>query len=286
VERFTSFDGTEIAFQDVGEGRPVVLLHGFSVDAERNFGPWSAVEPWLVAVAQALTGSAPTLTPPPAPADRGLIAAFVAAGCRVVAPDMRGHGASGKPVEPSGYAGRAMARDVLALLDRLGLERANVLGYSMGSITTAHLLIVAPGRVERAVLGGISSWIVAGEPFAEFDQPLASGTQFAETAARGIEGEDGGFGAIYRTAGDVVGMDSRVGAAVMRGHIADAVEPAELAGVMVPVLVLNGDDDSAKGHDAGLARYFADLRFGSCGGDHVGAPFDPMFQQTAVEFLQ
>jgi pimeloyl-ACP methyl ester carboxylesterase len=94
--------GVRLHFTDEGSGPPVVLLHGFAVNADLN---WR-----LPGVTQALTPE-----------------------FRVISLDLRGHGLSGKPHEPEQY-GRLMADDVIALLDHLGIEKAHVVGYSLGGI--------------------------------------------------------------------------------------------------------------------------------------------------------
>ena len=110
MERFTSFDGTGIAYQVWGGPSPlppVVLHHGFVVDATVNFvGP-------------------------------GVVDALVAAGRRVVALDARGHGASDKPHEADRYGEAVMARDLGGLLDTLGATEVDLVGYSMGGIVSA-----------------------------------------------------------------------------------------------------------------------------------------------------
>ena len=72
LHRCTAPDGVELAYQQFGEGRPLVLVHGFSSDSQQ----------WI---------------------DHGLAAAFAAPGYRVIMPDLRGHGASGRPHEASAY---------------------------------------------------------------------------------------------------------------------------------------------------------------------------------------
>ena len=124
MEHFTSFDGLDLAFIDVGEGAPVILLHGFAAD---HFSNWVAT---------------------------GVVDALVASQRRVLAPDARGHGASAKPHDPDAYANDAMARDVQSLMDHVALDRYDVVGYSMGSIVAGRL---APrdARVRSLVLGGV-----------------------------------------------------------------------------------------------------------------------------------
>ena len=105
MAEFKSFDGVRIHFDDVGEGPPVLLLHGFASDTTVN---------WIVP---------------------GVRDALAAAGFRVISPDARGHGRSEKPHAPESYADDAMRRDVSALSDYLGLERVDAVGYSMGAVT-------------------------------------------------------------------------------------------------------------------------------------------------------
>src|SRR5256885_1211480 len=97
-----SHDGVEIAFLDEGKGEPIVLVHGFASTAAANW-----VHP-------------------------GWFATLTKAGRRVIALDNRGHGASSKLYNPALYHTRLMAEDVRALLDRLDLGMADVMGYSMG----------------------------------------------------------------------------------------------------------------------------------------------------------
>src|SRR5271167_2151060 len=109
-----SHDGVELAYLDEGEGEPIVLVHGFASNKEVN---------WVA------PGWVTTLT-------RG--------GRRAIALDNRGHGASSKLYEPVDYDRALMAEDVRALLDHLGIARADVMGYSMGARITANLALAHP----------------------------------------------------------------------------------------------------------------------------------------------
>ena len=75
---------------------------------------------------------------------------------RVITLDARGHGRSGKPHDPSAYDGLAMVHDVQRLLDHLSLDSIDMIGYSMGSLVTASLLVNEP-RVRSGVLGGVGA---------------------------------------------------------------------------------------------------------------------------------
>src|SRR5690606_10563983 len=94
------------AYRMEGQGSPIVLVHGFASTHKVN---------WIAT---------------------GWSRALVEAGYRVVMPDGRGHGASGKPHESAAYALRAMAGDVVALLDHLGEPGADLMGYSMGGMVS------------------------------------------------------------------------------------------------------------------------------------------------------
>ncbi|WP_460493429.1 alpha/beta fold hydrolase [Dactylosporangium cerinum] len=132
MDRFISFDGAGIAYQVWGGPSPlppVVLHHGFVVDATTNF-----VAP-------------------------GVVAALVAAGRRVIAPDARGHGASDKPHDPDRYGEAVMARDLAGLLDTLGLDTVDLVGYSMGAVVAA-VFASTDDRVRRLVLSGVGAGVV------------------------------------------------------------------------------------------------------------------------------
>src|ERR1700730_9068170 len=126
----------EIAYLDEGQDRPnvapIVLVHGFASNKEVNW-----VQP-------------------------GWVTALTRAGRRVIALDNRGHGASSKLYDPAAYHSATMAEDVRALLDHLKIERADVMGYSMGARITAFLTVNHPERVRSAIFGGLGIRLVEG----------------------------------------------------------------------------------------------------------------------------
>jgi len=290
---FPSFDGTTISYLDSGPGdRVALLLHGFLVDGATNFGPAERIVSMMSSLA---TIGAPPASAAIDPAGQpGVAARLVEAGFRVLVPDMRGHGQSDKPGSVGGYQGRAMARDMVALLDRLGVETADLLGYSMGSVTTAHLIAVAPERIRSAALGGIGAAIVAGEPMVlppelpvpdSIPRPLTF-ESFAEYAAAIVDGSAPleGFGAIYATLATLLGIDRQVAAAVLRGQLSDAVTPESMRAFERPVMVVNGDQDlAALLTERAFEKYLPQVTFVRCRGDHLGAVLDPGFQTAVVE---
>jgi len=130
---FESVDGARIAWRELGEGRPVVLIHGYFSDARTN---------WL---------------------RYGHAAAVAAEGFRVIMPDLRGHGDSAKPHDAASYPADALMRDGLALIAHLGLSDYDLGGYSLGARTTVRML--ANGATpRRVVLSGMGlAGIVATE---------------------------------------------------------------------------------------------------------------------------
>ena len=85
----------------------------------------------------------------------GWVRTLTGAGRRAIALDNRGHGQSSKLYDPAEYHSSKMAEDVRALLDHLGIERADVMGYSMGARIAAFLAVEHPERVRSIVLGGL-----------------------------------------------------------------------------------------------------------------------------------
>jgi pimeloyl-ACP methyl ester carboxylesterase len=111
-------DGTGIEFDVTGDGRPVLLLHGFP-DSGRLW--------------------------------RHQVPALAGAGFRVIVPDLRGYGRSGKPEAVEAYSIPVLAGDVIAILDSLGVSSAHVVGHDWGAGLAWALASLAPGKVDHLV---------------------------------------------------------------------------------------------------------------------------------------
>jgi len=127
TEFVTAPDGVRVAYDIVGEGEAIVLVHGFGASRVQN---WR--EP----------GWYDTLT---------------VAGYQVVALDCRGHGESDKPHDLAAYGESAMANDIALVMRAAGHERAFVMGYSMGGSLVIRLMHDQPRCVRAAILGGVGS---------------------------------------------------------------------------------------------------------------------------------
>jgi len=237
----------EIAFLDEGEGDPIVLVHGFASSKEVNWaGPsWTAT----------LTG----------------------AGRRVIALDNRGHGASTKLYEPRDYDTALMAEDVRALLDHLRIERADVMGYSMGARIGAFLAVMHPGRVRSLILGGLGIKLVEG---AGLPESIAEALE-----APSIDDVRDPAGRMFRAFADQTKSDRPALAACIRGS-RQVLGREEVAKIAVPVLVAVGGKDPVAGAPQPLAQL---LPKGQAleipDRDHMLAVGDKVFKAAAIEFL-
>jgi len=241
-------DQVEIAFLDEGEGDPVVLVHGFASNATVNW-----VQPgWVSFLAQARR--------------------------RVIALDNRGHGASTKLYDPADYHSSRMAGDVAALLDHLGLERADVMGYSMGARIAAFLALEHPERVRGAIFGGLGSRLVEG-----FDDSEAV-AHALETHS--LENVSDVRSRMFRVFAEQTKSDLRALAACIRGS-GQTLTPTELAQIRLPVLVAVGENDVVGGSAAELSRFLpAGEALEIPRRDHMTAVGDKVYKQAVVEFLK
>jgi pimeloyl-ACP methyl ester carboxylesterase len=240
-------DGVEIAYLDEGEGEPIVLVHGFASNKEVN---------WVA------PGWVTTLT-------RG--------GRRVLALDNRGHGQSTKLYDPDQYNTALMAGDVRALLDRLGVARADVMGYSMGARITAFLAVESPEVVRAAILGGLGARLVDG---------VGLPTTIAEAleAPTLLEVPDQ-QGRMFRAFADQTKSDRRALAACIRGS-RQTLTRRQVASIGVPVLVAVGTKDDVAGSPQELAALIPGAQaLDIPGRDHMLSVGDRVFKQGVLDFL-
>jgi pimeloyl-ACP methyl ester carboxylesterase len=211
-------DGVRIHWMEAGEGTPVVLLHGYTSCCDAS---WFA------------DGMAKEL----------------ARTHRVIGIDARGHGRSEKPHDPAKYAGDSMARDVIEVLDHLGIGKAHFHGYSMGGGIVAHLMARHPDRFLTAGFGGSG--------VREDDEALA-----AKAAALDPQGVDPDQEAGRAKLAGRADRDNEALKAVQDGRLAkpSTAPPLDLTTIGFPVLAVNGEFDAPVSKTQRMARELKDFR--------------------------
>jgi pimeloyl-ACP methyl ester carboxylesterase len=246
VQKFSS-DGVEIAFLDEGQGDPVLLIHGFASNAATN---------WV---------------------DTGWFNALTEAGYRVIAYDNRGHGLSEKLYDLEAYGAPIMAEDARRLLDHLGIERAHVVGYSMGARIAAFLAIAHPERVKSLVFGGLGINMVRGV--------AGTGPVAHALEAASIDDVTNATARTFRAFAEQTKSDLRALAACIRSSRARITAEA-LGALTCPVLVVVGERDVIGGSAADLAAIIPGARAVELAGrDHMKTVGDKGFKQAVLDFL-
>lgn len=244
TEKFASFDDVELAYTRVGQGRSVVLLHGLFSSAEMN---------WIrFGHAQAL-------------ADAGFDA---------IALDLRAHGTSAAPHDPSAYPHDVLVKDVLALIAHLGLDEFDLVGFSLGARTAARCVIggMMPRRLVLAGMGlqGLAGWqrrsaffIDAIDRFDDVRQgdPAYLAVQFMKTM-----------------------KIDRVAARLLLQSIGDT-DVAELKGITMPTLVVCGLEDRDNGSPTDLVAALPDATFAEVPGTHMSSVTKPELGRAIVQYL-
>jgi len=240
-------DGVRIAYMDEGEGEPILLIHGFASNSAAN---------WI---------------------DPQWVRTLTKAGRRVIAYDNRGHGQSEKLYDPDRYGAPEMAEDARRLLDHLGIERIDVLGYSMGARIAAFLAFAHPERVRSVIFGGLGIHMVRGM--------VGSGPLATALEAPRLEDVTNDTARSFRVFAEQTKSDLKALAACMRGP-REKVPAERLGEIAMPVLVAVGSKDVIGGSGAALAELIPDAQFLEITGrDHMRAVGDSKFKQGVLDFL-
>ena len=244
TDRFVTDDGTEIFWQEFGVGRPIVLLHGFFSDADTN---------WI---------------------KYGHAALLADAGFRVIMPDFRAHGKSGKPHDAVNYPTDVLADDQFALIDHLGLTDFDLGGYSLGGRTVARML--ARGcRPRRAIISGmgLQGLTATATRKAHFRNVLTNIGQHERGSAEWMAE------AFLKTSGgDPVALNL-----LLDSFVDTAAE--DIASFDVPVAVICGKEDDDNGSAEALADTLLHGRLITVPGNHMGAVVKPDLGQAIVDAL-
>lgn len=242
--------GVSIHYVDEGTGPTIVLVHGFAANLQLN---WRAPK---------------------------IIDALIAAGRRVVAIDCRGHGESGKPHDPDAYGGTQMADDVIAMMDHVGIDVADLMGYSMGGVLSASLLVRRPERFRSVILAGIGDSIVTGALLSSARTRGLADAMEAKDSAAATDATARGF----RVFAERTDADLGALAAMQRSSRA-SFDPAKLAAVTLPVMVLIGEGDTLVGSADKLVSAIPGAKLVKVPGDHLTAVGAPALKSAVLEFL-
>lgn len=239
--------GLSLAYEVAGNGPPVLCIHGFASSGKVN---------WI---------------------DTGWVQTLVDAGYTAITLDNRGHGASEKPHDPEAYYPNMMADDALALLDHLGIERAALLGYSMGARIAAFLAYDHPERVVAAIFGGMGMNVING---------LTDGNDIiAGLRAPALADLTHPTARQFRIFADHTGSDREALAACMETS-RQPMSRADVRRIEVPVLVAVGEADEMAGPPEQLAELLpAGEAFVIPRRDHMRATGDTKFKEAALAFL-
>ena len=244
VHRWTASDDVELAYHELGQGRTVILLHGLFSDASMN---------WI---------------------KFGHAARIAAKGFRVVMPDLRAHGLSGRPHGEQYYPKGVLARDLRELIAHLGLTDFDLGGFSLGSRTTVEG--VGEGLEPRkAILGGaglegLRNWkrrksfflqAIAGFDTIERGDPHWLSIQF---------------------------MKSQKVDLVASAQLLESFEDAFvswLQAFIMPTLVVCGDRDDDNGSAEELANVLPNACFREVPGTHMSSVTKPELGEAIADFL-
>lgn len=244
--------GVPIHFEVHGTGRPVVLLHGGTVNFQVNYAAFG----WVKFLN-----------------DRGF---------QVIGLDFRGHGQSGKPHEVDAYGTVPLAADVIAVLDELKVERAALVGYSIGTVIGLHLLHTQPQRFTRAALVATGDGLL-GIGDHTFDRLLPAmrivleRTSYPKDLPRHIAAY---WNFIEATHGD------RQALAALAQAPFPATATQTAASIATPTLVISGGKDAVLGQGPILAATLANGQYQEFStADHFALAADPQVQAVVADFL-
>ena len=244
LHRWTASDRVELVWHEVGDGRPVILLHGLFSDARMN---------WL---------------------NFGHGERIAAAGFRVIMPDLRAHGASGKPHDAAHYPPGILVRDLKELIAHLNLDDFDLGGFSLGARTVVQAVGegLKPGKAILAGMGlrGLENWDKRQQFFVEAIAAF-------DTASRG----DPHWLAIQFMKTMKVDREAALHVLASFGGAA----PEWLQAFTMRTLVVCGSEDEDNGAAHELADALPDAIFAEVPGTHMSSVTKPELGEQIADFL-
>lgn len=241
---FEASDGVRLAVHEMGAGRPLILLHGYFSDAATN---------WI---------------------KYGHAALLADAGFRVIMPNLRAHGQSGKPHDPAYYPKDVLADDQFALIEHLGLTDFDLGGYSLGGRTVARML--ARGCAPRRA-------VISGMGLKGLTNTEARGDHFRHVLTNLGQHERGSAAFMAEAFLKTSGGDPVALLRILDTFVDTPVEA--IGGFDLPVAVVCGEDDQDNGSALALAEALPHGTLISVPGNHMSAVVKPDLGQAIGDFL-
>jgi pimeloyl-ACP methyl ester carboxylesterase len=246
IHKWTASDGVELVYHQVGEGREVILLHGLFSDAQMNWIKFGH-------------------------ADR-----IASQGFRVIMPDLRAHGLSGKPHDPAKYPPDILVRDLRELIANLGLDELDLGGFSLGSRTTIDAVShgVTP---RRAILAGTGVDVLTNwERRCRF---------FLEAIERFDEARRGDPHWLSIQFMRTMKIDLTAAQLLLKA-LGDHPSPEDaLAALTMPTLVVCGSEDDDNGSARELALALPNAHYEEIPGTHMSSVTKPELGEKIAAFL-
>ena len=244
VHFWKASDGVELAWHELGQGRAVILLHGLFSDANMN---------WI---------------------KFGHAARIASEGFRVVMPDLRAHGLSGKPHGAEHYPKGILARDVRELVAHLGLAGFDLGGFSLGARTTVEA--VGEGLTPRkAILGGAGL-----EGLRNWKRRKTFFLEAIELFDKVQRGDPHWLSIQF--------MKSQRVDRAASGHLLESFEDAFVEWLQkftMPTLVVCGSEDQDNGSAEELANVLPNAIFDEVPGTHMSSVTKSEFGEAIARFL-
>ena len=241
-----SSDGIQLAWREVGEGRPVILMHGLFSDAQMNWIKFGHAE------------------------------RIAAKGFRVIMPDHRAHGLSGKPHEHVHYPQLVLVRDLKELIEDLALDDFDLGGFSLGARTTIEA-VIGGLRPRRAILAGTGLDVLTN-----WDRRSKFYTDAIDCFDSVSRGDPHWLAIQFMKTMKV----DREAARLLLQTMHDREDKHELIDAFtMPTLVVCGDQDDDNGSAAELASVLPNARYAEIPGTHMSSVTKPELGEEISVFL-